>query len=309
MNILYSKPLFELRLKAFGVSYFIKVNGKSVFLEFNDYGQIDTTIPLNLWMRSGSNTIKLEVLPEIPGKDINSNSSIFVELWVRQHEEEKTSFKIASIAFEGKNLDSGSPTVNSTPSGRFESTKQFTGSSEGDVSVLDISMSTVPEFEGAMVFEREIIIPSSLPNWSFFRSEDLPDYDAMPDDQYYAARDELFVEYETLQNAIVNRDVDLILTKANERSRETDLAFYQALGTTEAKLRTSLQQALRDDNLELARLSPEFLGLRREDNKKLVRLIREGESSAIGFNFKSFEGSQSYDFIFRRENGKWIVTR
>ena len=112
---------------------------------------------------------------------------------------------------------------------------------QGDVSVSDVSIARVPEYECAMVYERKIEIPSSLPLWSFFSSENLPNYDALPDVQYYSARDELFAEYETLQNAIANGDVDFILSKARERSQETDTAFYLEPGTTESKLRVSLQ--------------------------------------------------------------------
>lgn len=131
----------------------------------------------------------------------------------------------------------------------------------------------------------------------------------MPDEQYFSALDHLFVEYKKIQDALSAGNVDSIVSMACERNRETDLAFYLESGTTERRLKASLEDAVQDDNLELAELIPDYVSIRVEDNRRLVRLIRGGETTAVGFNFKSFTGSQSYDFIFRRENGKWIVAR
>ena len=46
-----------------------------------------------------------------------------------------------------------------------------------------------------------------------------------------------------------------------------------------------------------------------EDNKKLARLMRKGNDSAIVLNFKKGMGSESYPLIFRLNDGKWILTR
>ncbi len=123
------------------------------------------------------------------------------------------------------------------------------------------------------------------------------------------ARDELFIEYEKLQNALVRKDVDSVIAMIGERNREIDMAFYQADGTTEKKIRSSLENAIGDADMELAELSLDYLDIAVEDNHKLVSLVRGGDISAIGFNFKSFSGSLSYDFVFRRQDGKWVLTR
>lgn len=50
--------------------------------------------------------------------------------------------------------------------------------------VKDIKLTTSPDFDGVLIYSRELSIPCSLPRWAFFDSDDLPDYDNMPEDKY-----------------------------------------------------------------------------------------------------------------------------
>lgn len=285
------------------------VNGKTVFTEFNSFGQVSTTIPLNLWMKSGKNRFGIEVLPENEGEKINPKAYIKLELQVREHNDSRASYQICSFDFNANGIESGQAMENSTASGHYSSVNAFEQHDNGDVYISEIAEIELRDYDGAKRYERVVDISSSLPLWAFFTSQDLPDYENMGDDEYFSAIDNLFVEYKKVQDALLAGDVDTVISVAGERNTETDLAFYLESGTTEKRLRTSLEQALRDDNLELADLLADYLSIRVEDNRKLVRLVRGGDTTAIGFDFKSFPGSESYDFIFRRENGKWIVTR
>ncbi len=214
-------------------------------------------------------------------------------------------YQLASINFKGD----GTAVSDSTPFIRLDSSSKFAENASGDVVIGEILAKEISDFDGAYIYEREMYIPSSLPLWSFFGGDVLPDYDNMPDEEYYQAIDDLFMPYKLIQDALEKGGVDSIIPMFEERNKETDAAFYLEPGTTENKLRSSLVNACKDENLELARLSSEFLNIRVESNKKLVSLIREEEMSAIGFNYKSFSASQSYHLIFRRENGGWVLTR
>ena len=305
---LFNKPVFELKLESFAVSHFIRVNGKTVFIEFDSFGQTATTIPLNLWMKSGINTFGIEVLPDEEGEEFNPSSYILATIFVKENGIGQSE-RVFSLEFKGGGVKSGNAMESSTPAGVYSSSKKFGADDGGDIILSNIREIDIVDYKGAKSYGRDINIPSSLPLWAFFQSEDLPNYDEMPDDQYFPALDDLFIEYKKIQDALSIGDVDSIVAMANERNKETDLAFYLEPGTTQKKLKASLKDAIQDDNLVLAELIPDYVSIRVEDNRKLVRLIRGGETTAVGFNFKSFKGSQSYDFIFRRENGKWIVTR
>lgn len=308
-NVLKNKPVFSVRLESFGVSFYLKINGISIMKEMDSFGQISTTFPVNHWVRPKNNSMGMIVFPDGEGENINPHSFVNMELWVRDLSNDELNYKIASIHFRGEGVEKGSPTTGSSLSGKFSSEKGFVDDDYGDVEVKDITTRTTPDFEGVLIFDRELLIPSSLPIWQFFSSEELPDYDSMPDAEYFTALDDLFFEYKKIQDALSIGNVDSVVAMTSERNKETDLAFYLEPGTTQKKLEASLKDAIQDDNLVLAELIPDYLSIRVEDNRKLVRLIRGGETTAVGFDFKSFKGSQSYDFIFRREKGKWIVTR
>ena len=79
--------------------------------------------------------------------------------------------------------------------------------------------------------------------------------------------------------------------------------------TMENKIRTALQGATDKNEYELVNLTRKSVAFTVEDNKKLARLTRPGEKSAIALNFKKGRGAERYSLIFRLKNGKWILTR
>ena len=309
MNILKGKPAFELKIDYFGVSFFVLFNGSTVFFEYDSFGQASLNIPLNLWMRPDKNNLRLEVLPDEVGGIVNPNAHVSVELWVNQSGSNDR-HKISSIVFVGGGISNGPGSVeNSCASGRFSSSEGFARNENGDVIVSEVKEIPLPDYDGAFSYERDLNLPSSLPLWAFFRSEDLPDYDSMPDDEYFSARDDLFRIYKMIQDSLVKGDVDSVVLMAAERNVETDKAFYLEPGTTERKLKESLMEAINNENLQLVELKSEGVQIRLEDNRKLVRLVRAQDTSAIAFGYKSFSGSQRYNFVFRRENDRWILAR
>lgn len=309
MSVLITKPFFELKLEAFGVAHFVELNGISLVKEYDSFGKINTVFPVNHWFRPNQNVFGIYVLPDIEGEPINSNSYVNLALHVKDLQNESESYEVASICFSGKHLEVGDAVKGSTYSGKYDSAKGFSESKSGDVLVEDINMKKISEYEGCLFFERKLNIPSSLPKWAFFSSDELPDYDNISDSDYSSAKIDLYQEYEKIQRFVLNADLDSIVSLLAERNTETDKAFYLKPGETERKMRASLEGSLKDSDLELAELNPDYVDIRIEDNRKLVRLLRGDESSAIGFNFKSIQGSLSYDFFFRRDKGKWIITR
>ncbi len=260
-------------------------------------------MPLNLWMRPDKNKLRLEVLPDEEGGIIDPNARISVELWVNQSGS-NIRHKVSSIVYSGSGSVEGS-----CASGVFSSSEGFAKNKSGDVTVSEVREIPLSDYDGAFAFERDLSVPSSLPLWAFFDSDDLPDYDSLPDDEYFSARDKIFLLYKKMQDSLVMGDIDSVVLMASERSIETDKAFYLEPGTTERRLRESLQKSVNDDNLQLVELNSEGVQIRLEDNKKLVRLVRARDTSAIAFSYKSFSGSQRYNFIFRHQNGQWIVAR
>lgn len=307
MSVLKKKPLFNLNLEASNARYFIFVNGVLVFKEYFSQGQISTTLPVNHWMHPSDNSIAILVMPE-HDRSVRKGAKVKIELQVGSDGVDGPSQTIATLDFKEKYTEEGSPTKDSSPEGRFDSLNGFESADAGDVWVSEVSAQEDFEYQGAVTYQRELTIPSSLPLWAFFNSDDLPDYDAMSDDDYYAARDDLYKEYKAIENAMKEGDIESILPLFTERSRELDAAYYFEPGTTQNNLRRSMEGAARSDSHMLAELTPDIVGITPEENSKLVSLTREEETAAIGYDLKE-GGSQSYHIVFRKQDGKWIITR
>src|SRR5690625_7592173 len=114
---------------------------------------------------------------------------------------------IATLDFQQKYAEEGGATKYRSPQGRYKSVNGFELSDDGDVWVSEISAHPVYDYEGAATYQRELKIPSALPLWAFFGSDELPDYDAMSDDDYYAVRDDLYKEYKHSESELKRVDI------------------------------------------------------------------------------------------------------
>ncbi len=307
MSILQDKPVFELKLEGFGSQYVIYINGVSAHKQYNSGGQINTKLPINHWMRSGKNNISIITWPDYDDAPISPHARINIQLVVSNHNVPEKVFSVASINFQNKLK---SPASDSSSSGKYNSIKNFESDELGDIEVLDVVKKERNDLtQGAIEFSRNINIPSSIPLWSFFNSDELPDYNGMSDEDYYKDLDILLIEYLKVQSALSNKKTNEILPFFSERNKELDLAFYNPPGTLEKQIKDALMEAANNPEAELVSLSKDYVGFSLRENKKLVSLTRNEEKAAIVFNYKNGMGSFRFDLIFRMKDGKWILTR
>lgn len=309
MSILDDKPLYKISINGSGEKYIVWINGVVVYQEMDASSQITTTLPVNHWMRSGANNIELSIFPSGQDKKPNKNAEIDIRLLVSSNNNPETEHAITSIVFKGGMVEENKPFGASGPSGRFDSRNNFAADSSGDVVVDDVIRESSKNSGGVISGERKVHASSSLPLWSFFNSDDLPNIDAMSDAEYYKFLDTLLLYYLKVQKAIETSQTDTVVSMFEERNRELDSAFYLPPGTTEAKIRKSLKDAAENANLELLILKQEHVSFTIEDNKKLASLTRSGQDPAIILNFKNGAGSQHYPLMFRYQRGQWILTR
>jgi len=307
MSVLNQRPLFNLNIEASKSRYFIYINGVLVHKEFVSDGDMNATFPVNHWMHPSDNVMAIEVLPEHDGT-VRNGAKLKVELQVHSDAVAGPRHTIATIDFQQKYADEGSPTKHSSSQGRYDSENDFAPSDEGDVWVSEVSAYPVADYKGYVMYKRELKIPSALPLWKFFDSDDLPDYDAMSDDNYYAARDDLYKEYKNIESAMEDGDIESILPLFAERSSEIDAAFYLEPGTTQKSLHASIERVARSDEHVLVALKPDRVGITREENGKLVSLTRKNMRGAITYNLDG-GGAERFHLIFRKQDGEWILTR
>ncbi len=317
MSILQKKPVFELKVDVFGTTHYINVNGVTVIFDVGEDGQTSVVLPVNHWMRSGENIISIDVFPSKQGATLNPNSYVRLALTVHDLSEPDKVYTIATLNFSGDKDENQSHVGGSSPSGMFASTKEFVADKNGDVQVYDGVVVPRKTFEGASIVERKINIPSSLPLWAFFGSDEITNYQITCKDnnEYSKAMMPLFTEYKKIYDAFEKKDIEAILPMFEERNRETDMAFYREPGTTATRMRESLSETIsdmKDNNMELVGLDIQSVDFHLEDNKKVVSLRREGLTHAIILNYinkKKGMGAEIYPMFFRYQNGKYILTR
>lgn len=307
MSFLSKKPVFKVKVNTFGVKYNLEVNGVAVLQEFSADSQLTTTLPVNHFFHPEKNMLGVSILPEKPGADFNPNSYFELDLVVSEHDGDEMAV-IRVLDFNGSGHKSGKELDKSVGSGRYTLKNGFNPDVQGEVEIHEFVKEGTAEYEGAIIYKREITIPNSLPLWAFFTSDDLPDYYAMSDEPYYAAKDEFFLAYEKLHVLLQSGNVDKIVELCRERNKEVDQAFYLRKGETEEKLRRSLKEDINNSELELVPLTAEMVDITLENNRKLASLTRNGNTSALAFDIKT-GGSMSYPVVFRRDRGKWVITR
>jgi hypothetical protein len=93
-----------------------------------------------------------------------------------------------------------------------------------------------------------------------------------------------------------------------ERSRNTDRAFYLKPGTTQQRLRESLVDVLKDRSLTLQPIkADDYWSLEIGPGGRLMRLVKGAHSSAI-LRFQDKDGlSHVFPVTFRRKNGRYVI--
>jgi len=121
--------------------------------------------------------------------------------------------------------------------------------------------------------------------------------------------DTLLPHYMKVQKAIENNDIESVIPMFAERNNELDAAFYYPPGTMENIIRDSLHQAAGDEKAQLVELTNQKVNFVAHNDNTLVSLSRGLAEAAIGLDYKNGIGSYGFDLIFRRKDGKWILTR
>ncbi|MBL4797038.1 MAG: hypothetical protein JKY50_06470 [Oleispira sp.] len=304
-SILNEKPVFELKIHAFGTRYDLLVNGILAYKQKSSRGQVTLQLPINHWMRSGENTLELIVYPKKKGTPISEESEIKAALYVR-NANEKEEHRIGGFVFKGiGHLDKASY------EGYRLNPETFERNDDGIIEVTDVTEIKDTYFDGVYEFSQTFDIPSNLPLWKFFESDDVPEIkyeDESRRDEFWDLSKQMVKDLLVpIQDAILAGDLDSIMPLFEERNRETDQAFYKEPGTTERELRYTFTEDIKDLNMKP--LTEKQIGYEYERGLKLTGLYGGGRGGAIGGDYKDGGGSLSFPIIFRLKDGKWIITR
>jgi hypothetical protein len=300
MSILNQKPVFTIDFHGAGTRYQLYLNG--VLVEGNSSGVQSTfEIPVNHWMRSGKNTLDLTVYPNDEGEDISFKSDIKALLQVRNYGE-RENFTLGGFSFDG--LKYKGAVLDKAYQRDIENFKIVEA---GGITVSEMTEEHDIHFEGTRAYSLTLEVPSNLPLWEFFESDEIPDFTKISGGEIEVLRAELYKILRNVQDHLVQGKVDEIMPLFAERNRETDLAFYKEKGQTERELHSDFINDI--PTLNMITLDSNSTGYESEQNLKLTSGFRNGRKNAISGNLKSGPGNLSFPIMFRQEDGEWIITR
>ena len=301
MSILNKKPVFTIDLHGAGTRFQLYLNGVLVEVLRHSEGQSTYEIPVNHWMRSGKNTLDLTVYPNSKGEDIQPNSVIKALLQVRNFGDQEN-HALGGFVFKGATYKAA---VLDTAYQRDIESFEIVDS--GGIKISELGMIEDAPFDGARKYALTLEVPSNLPLWAFFESDEVPDLDTMSDESYEAITAEMYVILKGIQDHLEQGKVDEVMPLFAERNRETDLAFYKEEGQTQRELHSDFTNDI--PTLNMLNLGPDSAGYESERNLKLASSLRNERDNAISGNLKSGPGNLSFPIMFRKQDGKWIITR
>jgi hypothetical protein len=301
MSILNQKPVFTINFHATGARYRLYLNGVLIERQGSSQGQNSYEIPVNHWMRSGENTLDLAVYPNKEGEDIPPSSQIKALLQVRNFGEQEN-HTLGGFTFSGANY------ISAVLDKAYQrDIEKFIPVEAGGVVVSELAVIEDTPYDGAQKYSLTIEVPSNLPLWAFFNSDGVPDFMVVTDEEYGRLRLELYEILRNIQDHLEQGKVDDIMPLFAERNRETDLAFYKEEGQTERELHSDFTNDI--PTLNMIDLDDRSSAYESEENLKLTSSFRGDRTNAISGNLKSGSGNLSFPIMFRKEDGKWIITR
>ncbi len=307
--MLLDKPYFTLNVNMADCVYELIFNGVYVHTEL-DCIPLISEFPVNHWMAPQHNVITLNLYFDHDNK-LPAGARCDVTLCVRAVGAPMASRLVLSrVHYSHAREQGGIGTVGSTEAGAYDSAHLCRPDPAGDIKVAAVVQAPLPEGQmPGITLTQEIAFASALPAWGFLDGDELPELAAlMPREQEQWHR-ELFAQYSVMQAALSHGQVDMLVTMCAQRNRELDAAFFLEPGTRAAALRAALLDATTAGDQELLALAPDYVGMETMPNGKLTRMVRASGGPAIVFNYKHDDISRSFDFIFGRQDGRWVVYR
>jgi hypothetical protein len=307
--LLTNKPVFLLEITKSGGPVKIDLNGMEVYSDKSSHQEY-VEYPLNDLITTGHNLLDIYVIaPEYINYVIPED--FFVEVRLRVQNIEGNKFTINQISYVASDE---SPLSNSSEEGKYLfSDNAFVKHISGEVELGKISTSNLKTFfgdpMGGKKLSQSIVLETPFPRWKFLDSENIieQDYLTMSRDDVAELKQtpliqSLYTANDIIYQGIKDRSIDSIIDLFDERSADTDIAFYYPHGQTKEGFHRVLSEKI-DEGI-LLDINKETRGFSIESNQKVAHVYK-----AIRFKYHDGSGYGIYSVKFRLENGKWIVTR
>ena len=305
-TVLQGNVRFKLNIQGHGVKYFVSVNDVIVFKQYDSDTQDNLELPINHWMHPEQSQFRVWA-GDAKGNKFPSGASVKLTLIIEDRDS-GASYKLPILELNGNEVYDNKDLNGILKSGRYHlASNSKVEFGKGEIELKSIIKSEYKS-KDTFIYSRQVSVPNQLPLWAFFNSDPLPDYQSMSDDDVTESRKDLFLVYKVIQDGLESGDIDSIMPLFAERNKELDIAFGYESGEMERLLREYINKAIDDPNWELRKTTAKAVGIYREKNKKIVSLMRSEFTDILGFVNQN-NMFYSLTIKFRRENGKWIITR
>jgi hypothetical protein len=312
-NVLLDKPYFTIYLESTNMFGPIELNRQLLSLE--ERGKTEVELPVNQYIKSGENELSVLLVTDDPdNKKYKAQTHVKMTLRVRPSgSDPQQNITLATLEFSGAKANTGVGIEGDIHNHRLNSKKDFSVDQKGDILIGDVTSWDFQQIGD--VVSRKITLPAiGLPRWAFFDSDDITNVKGddvnglMSDDSRSKLVAELLPIYTSIWNALKSKNITPILPLFEERNREYDAAFYRKPGTTARMLADALKESATEPDRKLFPITSDNIEPQVYDNDKLARLMQNSEDGLIGLNYVG-GGSEVYDIILRKKNGRWIITR
>jgi hypothetical protein len=307
------KPIFDVRLDIEGCPHDVYVNGGLVERNLAP-NAAHIEYQINHYLRSGSNELEVQLI-RMSDEPVECDVKVALRWRDESAPADVTPVTLLTLVHDAKTAPANDATLGSSPSGTFD---PMTGlPREGGA--LHVSAATLaplaPAAESVRVLRRSFELPLSFPEWAYLRSDRMTlEHEFQNEQQQTVAYEALLARYNELHALLEKGDLDAFIDACEERSREIDIAYYKAPGSTRRALDRDLKKAMADQDFELADLYRKpgkpwgyFVG-----SQGTLAMLYQGFRASTIFRYQMKDGtafSLVFPVMFRKEGSKFIVTR
>ena len=301
------KPSYKLKIKATWAEIEVMVNGVSVYKHF-EYNSCYREHPINDYITTGENEIKVLIITdESSNYQIKERAKVSVSLLVRSSETGKE-YTVSTLDYDNTKKDK---LAQSSEAKEYEIT--YIGPSNSEkVVVSKVKSRALTRYQadrvGGVELSQKVTLRTPFPRWKFLDSEEIINKsfnDLIKSGEAIKFKDskeiqELYAIYGKIHTAIKEGKISSIIDMFDERGAEMDRAYYHESGYNKEEMLKDLIEA--SNEWEIREFDPKKADYFIENNRKLIylKVIR----------FKNSNGLfMTLGMKFRRENGKWILTR
>ena len=309
-SMLEGKPVIEVHFATEGCTREVFINDVPVLSDAPANIPLDADYPANEWMQSGENTITLRLTPNENKKQLKDLKQLCkgeISLLVEQMDNKNIRFPIGTIKYishPDNILAEKANIIGSEEAEKLDSHDNFKKNEDGDVTIGPVEIKKVESKYGDGVeLQRTITLPLPFPKWKWLTSDKIENNEA--------TKKELIMLYHNIWQSLHDKNFKYLQPLLKERATEMAKAMY----LPPAK-KNAISDFIKDTNdpdltqgEDIATVPEKKLYLQVFGDGRLARLVAWDGGSVIYFNAKDGSYSQNYDFIFRKQDGKWIITR